>query len=194
MEKGSTNMFIISIIAIVAIVGMMIIFLGQKTVVIQGTPINSISENQGDNENLGGQATFRSTRNLVPISIKPVNSVVDRVIIWNEGYNLMAEFFDSNGEAINSEFSIDGATTESVVKVCSDGSSIFAWIQQGTNLPMAQFFDKYGINIGSEFTLNGIPSSEIMVDCSENNKVISWLEGNVLMTQFFDSEGRNCNK
>ena len=56
MEKENTNIFVISIVAIVAIVGMIILFSGQKAVVVQGTPIDTISENQGNNENLVGQA------------------------------------------------------------------------------------------------------------------------------------------
>ena len=77
MEKENTNIYVISIVAIVAIVGMIILFSGQKAVVVQGTPVNSIAENQGNNENLVGQA-FKSK--FVP--------KVAKVNIRNETNNL----------------------------------------------------------------------------------------------------------
>jgi len=52
VEKNNTNMFIV---AIVAIIGMIFLFSGQK-IVVQGVPINTISGNQGNSENLVGQA------------------------------------------------------------------------------------------------------------------------------------------
>ncbi len=96
MEKENTNIFIISI---VAIVGMIILFSGQKAVVVQGTPVNTFSENQGNNENLVGQAFKSST---ICIDSDGNNKYILGEVVAS-GDNYYIEHYNNYGGIINGE-------------------------------------------------------------------------------------------
>ena len=126
MEKENSNIFVISIVAIVAIVGMIILFSGQKAVVVQGTPVNTISEIPENSGNLAGQAYTRPEKinynDLIKEGFEVVRETSKGVQLKNHKTNQIVNFCtDIGGNSCYGSCSAEGANCD--ISFCSSGGS-----------------------------------------------------------------------
>jgi len=129
MEKENTNIFVISIVAIVAIVGMIILFSGQKAVVVQGTPVNTISEIPENSGNLAGQAYTRPEKinynDLIKEGFEVVRETSKGVQLKNHKTNQIVNFCtDIGGNSCYGSSKV-GCSGGEITSECDCGGSSY---------------------------------------------------------------------